>query len=225
MLKARNLSEPECEKALESLCKTYWYPLYFFARRKGFSEHDAQDLIQSFFAKLIEKQFLDAVDRSHGKFRTFLLTALNHFICNQIDRNSAQKRGGGAIPISIDLELAEGRFQSEPVSSGAGPEEEYERAWAETLVDHVMERLRAEAVGAGQLKRFEALVGCILGQLDLGYAELGSQLSMTEAGIKTAVRRLRQRFGSILREELAATVSSPEETDEELRRLLAVLRK
>jgi RNA polymerase sigma-70 factor (ECF subfamily) len=225
VLNAQDVHAPENARALEGLCRTYWYPLYFFARRKGFSEHDAQDLVQGFFGKLLEKDYLSTVDRSHGKFRTFLLTALNSYLCNELDRKNALKRGGGTTVVSIDAELAEGRYSQEPAASGGGPEEGFEKAWAETVVEKVMNRLRSEAGDSGQTDRFEALTCCLLGQSDASYAELGKQLNLSEGGVKSAVRRLRQRFGELLRLELSVTVTSPEEVEQEIRHFMAVLRR
>jgi RNA polymerase sigma-70 factor (ECF subfamily) len=225
ILNAKNPLASENTGALESLCAAYWYPLYFFVRRRGHSEQDAKDLVQGFFSKLLEKQYLSAVDRSQGKFRTFLLTALSGYLCNEHDRKTAQKRGGGRPAISIDAEEGEERYRMELVSQVLSPDEQFEKVWAETVVDCVMRRLQSEAAAAGQAERFAALTECLMEKSETGYEELGKRTDLSEGGVKTAVRRLRHRFGAILREELSRTVASPEAVDEDLRHLLNVLRK
>jgi len=210
-------------KALDELCRTYWYPLYAFARRKGFSSTDAQDLTQGFFARFIEKKYLDDVDQSKGKFRSFLLTSMTHFLLNEIDKNKAQKRGGGHKLISIDAELAEKRYSLEP-SHDLSADKLFERNWALTLLDNVLNNLRGEYVEGGKELLFEQLKEVLTsGKTSRTYAEIATQLEMTEPAIKVAVHRLRTRYRKLIRAEIANTVSSPDDVDDELKHLFAVL--
>jgi RNA polymerase sigma-70 factor (ECF subfamily) len=206
--------------ALEKLCQAYWYPLYAYVRRQGMGVHDAQDLTQEFFARLLEKGWLAGVDREQGRFRSWLLAAMKHFLANEWNRARTQKRGGGAMLFSFDELDAENRLRHEPATDS--PEQIYDRRWAMTLLDQVMARLRTEMAGAGKLAHFEALKFCLTGEKS-GYAEVGARLGMTEGAVKVAVHRLRERYRALLRAEIAATVTTEEETDDELRALLAAL--
>ena len=206
--------------ALEKLCATYWYPLYAFVRRRGHSAHDAQDLTQGFFARLLEKNDLASVDRARGRFRSFLLAALDHFLINEWHRARTQKRGGATVLFSFDALDAESRLRHEPATDS--PEQIYDRRWAMTLLDQVMARLRTEMAGAGKLAHFEALKFCLTGERT-AYAEVGARLAMSEGAVKVAVHRLRERYRALLRAEIAETVATPEEIEDELRALLAAL--
>jgi RNA polymerase sigma-70 factor (ECF subfamily) len=209
--------------SLEALCRTYWHPLYSFIRRKGFSPADAQDLTQDFFTRLIEKDWQADLDRKKGKFRSFLLASLCHFLSNEIDKSKAQKRGGGRIFISIDGESAETRYRLEP-SHAISAEKLFERNWAMTLLDEAMNRLRSEYVAAGREILFDTLKDTLTrGKGSQPYTELAVQLSMSESAIKVAVHRLRQRYRKVLRDEIAETVSTPDDVDDELRYLFSVL--
>jgi RNA polymerase sigma factor (sigma-70 family) len=208
-------------QALGSLCQVYWYPLYAFVRRQGRTPHDAQDLTQEFFARLIEKEWLGDVHRERGRFRAFLLAAMKHFLANEWDKDRAQKRGGGAQIISIDDDTAEARYLHEPIDT-ATAEKLYDRRWALTLLDQVLARLRGEMEGSGKLKQFEALKGCLAGEKH-PYAELGASLGMTEGAVKVAVHRLRERYRNLIRAEIAQTVEDPKELEDELRHLFAAL--
>jgi RNA polymerase sigma-70 factor (ECF subfamily) len=209
--------------ALARLCQTYWHPLYAYVRRLGHSPPDAQDLTQEFFARLLAKNYLAAADESRGRFRSFLLAALKHFLANEWDKASAQKRGGGQIPISIDPGSAETACSFEPADTTT-PEKIYERRWALTLLDQVLRRLREEYVRAGREKLFEQLKPTLTeASRTVRYAEIAARLGMSEGAVKVAVHRLRLRYREVLRAEIADTVASPAEVEDELRNLFAAL--
>ena len=213
----------EADDALERLCRTYWWPLYAFVRRRGHAPHDAEDLTQEFFARLVAKDFLHAVDRSKGKFRSFLLAALEHFLANEWRRAHTQKRGGQFTFISIDPASAEERYLQVPAPT-LTPERLFEQQWARTLLELTVARLREEFVNVGKVRLFDALKIFLTGDKPAGrYAELASSLHTTEAALKMVVSRMRQRYGELLRAEIARTVSGPDEVEEELRAVLAAL--
>ena len=223
VLSARQRDSPQSAAALETLCRTYWYPLYAYVRRQGHSPPDAQDLTQEFFARLLQKDYLKAAAREKGRFRTFLLVALKRFLANEWDRVRAQKRGGGVLPLSLDTELAEERYRIEPVE-GATADRIYERRWALTLLDRTMTRLREEFTGAGKAEEFKRLKACLTAERgDISYAEIAGALGQSEGTVRVAVHRLRKRFREVFREEIAQTVSSVEDIDEEVRYLMGVL--
>ena len=207
-------------KALAMLCQTYWYPIYAFVRRQGGNPDDAQDLTQGFFANLLSKDGLRQVDRDKGKFRTFLLSTLKNFLTDQHRRASAEKRGGQAVTFSIDDEEAEDRYSREP-SSEESPDKLFDRSWVVTLLDRVMKILQDEQEGAGKGHVFEKLKPHV--SKDSGgetYGKVASQLGISEEAVKKAVQRLRQRYGFLLRSEIACTVASADLIDEELSGLL-----
>jgi RNA polymerase sigma factor (sigma-70 family) len=213
-------TDTQAHAALEKLCQTYWYTLYAYVRRQGHSPEDAQDLTQEFFTKLIAKNYVRDVDRSKGKFRSFLLASLKHFLANEWDKSRAQKRGGGQTIVSLD---AETRYRLEPADV-VSADKIFERRWALTLLDEVLKRLRDEYAADGKVKLFEQLKETLTGERGtIPYAKLGDRLGMTEGAVKVAVHRLRQRYRETLRAEIAETVSGPEEVDEELRHLYAAL--
>jgi RNA polymerase sigma factor (sigma-70 family) len=217
-------NSPAADAALEQLCRAYWYPLYAHVRRRGHDPDEAQDLTQAFFERLLEKSFLRAVDRNKGRFRTFLLTALDHFLAKEWRRSQTLKRGGGSTFISLDDETAEDRYRLEPVDE-ATPERVFERRWALTLLDRAMEHLGAESAAAGKAPIFEALKSVLGGDpVEVSQTELAVRLGMTANALNVALARLRRRFGELVREEIAQTVSQPGEVDEELRCLAAALR-
>lgn len=221
VLSAKDQKSAQSAAALEKLCSAYWFPLYAFVRRQGRSPHDAQDLTQEFFARLLEKEFLKSAAQEKGKFRTFLLVALKRFLANEWDRQQAQKRGGGAQTISIDQELAESRFASEPAHHDQ-PDVLFDRQWAVTLLEHTMTRLQSEYLSSGRAKLFELLRGCLgRDESALPYAAIAAQLNLTEAAVKMAVQRLRARYREILRAEIADTVATTAEIDEEIRHLFS----
>ena len=212
----------QARTALEQLCTTYWYPLYAFVRREGHAAHDAQDLTQEFFARLLEKDWLGSVDREKGKFRSFLLAAMRHFLANEWDRARAQKRGGGITLISIDDAEAERRYQDEPAEQVTA-EQLFDRRWALTLLDRVLTRLAEEMAVAGRAAQFEALKGCLTGERAAPYAAIALRLGTTEGAVKVAIHRLRDRYRTLLRDEIANTVGGSADVDEELRQLFSAL--
>ena len=223
VLSAGRDSSTQASDALAKLCRTYWWPLYAFVRRQGHSSHDAQDLTQEFFARLLEKDYLSAVDRSKGKFRSFLLAALEHFLANEWRNAHAQKRGGKFTFVSTDAETAEGQYLQVPASN-LSPEQLFEQQWAMTLLEQTLASLREEFVASGKGALFGDLKIFLTGEKRAAsYAELGPKLGMTEAALKMAVSRMRHRYGELLRAEIANTVASPSEIDEELRALFAAL--
>ncbi|HYG35252.1 MAG TPA: sigma-70 family RNA polymerase sigma factor [Clostridia bacterium] len=210
-------------KALDQLCHTYWHPIYSYIRRQGHSPHDAQDLTQEFFARLLEKEQFSAVDPAKGRFRSFLLASLKHFLANEWDKAKAQKRGGGQPLISIDEQSAEDSYAVEPVEN-LTPDKIFDRRWALTLLQRVLDRLRSEYERDDKGELIEALKGTLTGdRQSVGYAEIAARLKSSEGAIKVAVYRLRQRYRDLLREEIAHTVASPQEIEDEIRALFAVL--
>ncbi len=223
VLTAQRNDSTRAQAALSHLCQTYWYPLYAFVRRQGHGAHDAQDLTQEFFARLLEKNYLAVVARERGKFRSFLLASLKHFLANEWNRAQAAKRGGGQIIASLNETDAEGRYQLEPADTVTA-EKIFERRWATTLLDQVVRRLRDEYVRAEKAELYDQLKHCLtVESRSAPYAELAARLNMSEGAIKVAVHRLRARYREVLRDEIAQTVSSPEEVEEELRHLFAAL--
>ena len=209
------------QAALAKLCAAYWYPLYAFVRRQGLGEHDAQDLTQEFFARLLQKGWLGDVERERGRFRSFLLAAMKHFLANEWDRSRAKKRGGGVATLALDAMSAETRYRHEPADTQTA-EKLFDRRWALTLLDQVLARLRAEMLAAGKLADFDALKFCLSGE-KTAYAEVARTLGMSEGAVKVAVHRLRERYRALLRAEIAETVATSDEIDGELRHLLAAL--
>ncbi len=227
VLAAGGRRSTEARRALESLFETYWYPLYAYVRRRGHDFHEAQELTQEFVARLLEKRSIEVADRERGRFRSFLIASLKHFLANEWDRARAKKRGGGvrvlSLDIPIDMDTAERRYSLEPVH-GMTPEKVFEKRWALTLVERVTERLRAEAKKARKRKLFDALKPPLMGEGGgTSYADVASSLRMKEGAVKTAVHRLRKRFRERLREEIADTVDDPADIDDEIRYLIAVI--
>ena len=223
IVNARAADSSVARQALEKLCQTYWYPLYAFVRRQGHGPHDAQDLTQEFFARLLEKNYLDDVRRERGKFRSFLLASMKHFLANEWDRARTQKRGGAQVHVPIDTQSAETRYGLEPAHDQT-PEKLFERRWALTLLDNVLSRLREEFVASGKADQFDQLkVALTADKRAVPYAELGARLGMSQGAVKVAVHRLRARYREVLRAEIANTVSSPTDVEEEIRQLFAAL--
>lgn len=209
--------------ALEKLCRSYWPPIYAFIRRQGYNPHDAQDLTQGFFARILEKNCISSADRSKGRFRSFLLGTLKHFLANEWDRANAQKRGGGQVLIPIDVASAETSCGFEPADQSTA-DKVFERRWALTLLDQVLRRLRHEYVESGKQTLFEQLKHTLTeASQSVPYAQIAVRLNTTEGAIKVAVHRLRQRYRELLRAEIASTVAGPEEVDDEIRNLFAAL--
>jgi RNA polymerase sigma-70 factor (ECF subfamily) len=223
VLAAQRSGSPEAERALERLCVTYWYPLYAYIRRKGYDPHKAQDLNQEFFFRLIRENYLGAVDRRRGKFRSFLLAALNHFLSNQRDHERAAKRGGGQAILSLDETDAEDRYMLEPASE-LSPEKIFERNWFLTLLEQALQRLRQEQAAIGKEHLFEHLRPFIIEDAASGdYNQVASKVQMTANAVAVTVHRLRERYKKLLHEEIVRTVGDPAEIDDELRRFFAVL--
>ena len=214
----------EADQALAALCASYWYPLYVYLRRRGHDADDAEDLTQAFFVRLIEKRALRHADPARGRFRSFLLAALKHFTVNEWERERAQKRGGGSPPLSLDFERAEHWFQREP-STNETPERLFDRAWALTLLDHAMTRLRADLERSGRSDQIERLTGYLMDDQPHRYADTARELGMSEGAVRVAVHRLRRHFRDLVRQEIAQTVSSSGELDDELRHLLRAVAK
>jgi len=224
VLAAGGSSAPGAREALEKLCRAYWYPLYAYVRRRGYGPEDAQDLTQDFFAQLLRKNYPGRADRAKGKFRTFLLHALSQFLVDQRERTSALKRGGGASFISLDEETPEDRYRLE-VPDELTPEKLFERRWAQTILDRALARLRAESVVGGNEAAYEVLQVFEPGEQNtLSYAEAATRLGVSESAVKSMIHRMRQRHRELVREEIAQTVATISEIDDELRYLVSVLR-
>jgi RNA polymerase sigma-70 factor (ECF subfamily) len=224
VMAAGQRDSPESEAALATLCEQYWYPLYAYARRRLPDAEQAQDLTQDFFARLLEKDYLRQADRQRGKFRTFLLTAFQHFLAKEHDRANAQKRGGGRRVLSLDFDSGERRYRREP-SHDTTPEAVYERGWALMLLEQGLARLREEFASLGRQRLFDCLKGALTAeQAHQPYAELAGQLGMSTEALKVAIHRLRRRYGELVRAEIAQTVTTAEDIEDELRDLFAAVR-
>ena len=223
VLKAGQTSAPGAPEALDKLCRAYWYPLYAFIRRQAHDPHDAQDLTQEFFAWLLESKHLRVADPERGKFRSFLLVRLKHFLSDERKKANAQKRGGGQPLLSLDARLAEDRYRLEPTTE-LTPEVIFDRRWALTVMEQTVARLRAEYVAADRTELFEELKHFQLDEeAGRSYAEVATRLSLSESAVKSAIFRLRQRHRDLLREEIAHTVATPAEIDDEIRYLVSVM--
>lgn len=214
-------STPQADVALEELCRTYWYPLYAYIRRRGHSNEDAEDLAQAFFARLFEKNYLAGLSSEKGKFRAFLLAALKHFLANEWDRANRQKRGGGVTTLSLNWQSGDTRYQIDPADT-LSPDKLYDRAWAVTLLERVITRLREESLADTKAKLFEQLKPFLMvGKSAIPYAEAARALELTEGNVRVAVHRLRRRYRELLREEISQTLSNPAQVDEEMRALFS----
>jgi RNA polymerase sigma-70 factor (ECF subfamily) len=223
VLNARDPSSPLATDALEKLCRTYWYPLYVYVRRQGEDDESAKDLTQGFFARLLEKNYLAQVQRERGKFRSFLLAALKHFLADEWDKARAQKRGGGQPLISLDDTTCEDRYRLEPAEA-MDAEKLFERRWALTLLEQARGRVREEYVKAGKAELYDGLKSFESGDQNApSYAQVAGELGLTESAVKSAVFRMRQRYRELVREEVANTVDSPAEVDAEIRYLISVI--
>jgi RNA polymerase sigma-70 factor (ECF subfamily) len=223
ILAARDAPSGEARAALDSLCQAYWYPVYAFVRRQGESPEDARDLTQAYFAQLIEKGYLQDYDPARGRFRVFLMASIRNFLSKERERVRAWKRGGRAEIVSLDETDVEGRYRHEPAAD-LTPEQIFERRWALTLLERVIERLRMELAGAGREREFDRLKAFLTGgEPQAPYREVAAELGISEGAVKTSVRRLRQRYGALLREEIATTVASPTDVDDEVRHLLGTV--
>lgn len=223
VLAAGASAAPGSREALERLCKTYWYPLYTYLRRRGCDVHQAEDCTQGFFAALLQRHALERASPEQGKFRSFLLSSLSHFLADQRDHAQAQKRGGGKEIVSLDVEDAETRYRLEPAHD-LTPEKLFERSWSLTVLNNAMARLKAEFAETGRQKLFESLKPHLpAGRGPASYKNVAARLDMTEGAVKVAVHRLRDRYRQLVRDQIAQTVSTPEQVDDEIRELFASL--
>jgi len=211
----------ETQSALVSLCENYWYPLYAYLRRRGYPADQAQDLTQEFFIRMLEGRYLDRADPEKGRFRSFLLTCMKFFVADEEDRNRALKRGGGAV-LPLELSSGEELYQREPAHDET-PERIFERRWALSVLDRVVERLRCEFVQHGCPEHFDRLKVFLLGQSDAPYSALAREMNTSEGALKVAIHRLRKRYRELFRQEIADTVADPGEVESELRFLAAAL--
>ena len=223
VLAATSKPSEQSRTALSTLCQAYWRPVYAFIRRNGFDGEQARDLTQGFFTLLLEKDYLLDADRARGKFRSFLLTAVKHFLSNERDRANALKRGGGWTPISIDLPEAEA-WHRPAATDKSTPESLFERRWAVSLLESVLSKLRAEFSASGKEEEFEKLSPFLNKDADTGgYDAAAAEMGVSAGALRMSVHRMRKRYRHLMRAEIAETVSSPEEIDEEIRFLLSVL--
>jgi RNA polymerase sigma-70 factor (ECF subfamily) len=216
-------SRTRAREALEELCRAYWYPLYAFVRYRGYSSDDAQDLTQSFFVRIIETGGFASADPERGRFRSYLLGAMKHFLANEWHRARAQKRGGGVTFLHWDALDPEARYALEPAQS-IDPDAGFDREWAQESIARAMERLRAESETRGKGELFEALKGSLTGD-EPARKQTAARLEMTEGAVKVAVHRLRRRYRELLRAEIAETLTDPSDVDDEMRHLVAALRR
>lgn len=213
----------QSREALAKLCQIYWFPIYTYIRKRQHSREEACDLTQEFFARLLEKDGLSSADPDRGRFRSYLLGAVKHFLANEWDYNHRQKRGGACQTISLDSELAESRYARDPAHN-VSPDRIFERSWALTLLESVLSRLRQEHAEQGKEGIFEKLKGYLIGEHPgLSYQQVGAELQMSEGAVKVAVYRMRQRYEGLIYDEIAHTVSSPDDVQDEIRRLLDAL--
>jgi RNA polymerase sigma factor (sigma-70 family) len=223
VLTAGRSDTTRARKALARLCQTYWYPLYAYVRRRGHSAHDAQDLTQEFFARLLEGNWIAKADRDKGRFRSFLLMVMGRFLANEWNKAETLKRGGHVQLLSLTLDTAETRYAKEPADTST-PEQAFEKQWALALLEEVLQHLRNEYVNDDKEIVFDKLKPCLIGSRETQpYAVLAGELGMTEGAVKTAVCRLRERYRERLQAEIANTVASPSEVDSELRHLFRIL--
>jgi RNA polymerase sigma factor (sigma-70 family) len=223
VLSAGHKSSPQSDRALAELCQMYWYPLYSYVRRQGHTKEDAEDLVQAFFARFLEKNYLEGLAADRGKFRAFLLASLKHFLANEWDKTQRQKRGGGVPHLSLDCQSAEERYHLEPADP-MRPDLAYDREWALALLEQVIVRLRGECVADGKERLFEEAKGFLMvGESVTDYDEVAQHLGVDNGALRVAVHRLRRRYRELLREEISQTLSDPAQVVEELRSLQVTL--
>jgi len=211
--------------ALATLCENYWYPIYAFVRRRGFDIHEAQDITQDFFSRLLEKDVLQAADPERGRFRSFLLASVSNFLANYRDQLRAQKRGGGQTPLSLDMALAEQRYACEPAHQET-PEKLFHRRWGVTVLERALQRLRDDYQQNERLPLFDRLKPSLLGEKSVDanrYQDIAAELGMSESAIKVAAHRMRKRFREFLQDEIGQTLASQDDIDDEIRSLFAAL--
>lgn len=223
VLSALDSDTTDSRVAMEHLCRLYWYPVFHFIRRSGYAQHDAQDLTQSFFARFVEKNWLERADPSRGRFRSFLLMILKRFLAGEWKKNHAIKREGNLHWLSLNMETAETRYAQEPADTTT-PEQSFEKQWALTLLETVMQSLQGQYAQDDKTELFEHIKPCLMGSRESQpYATLATQLGMSESAVKVSVHRLRKQYRECLRGEIAQTVSTPSEVDEEMKHLIRVL--
>lgn len=221
VLAAGRCRTPQADVALEELCRSYWYPLYAYVRRQGHAKEDAEDLVQGFFARFLAKNYLDGLDAERGRFRAFLLAALKHYLANEHDRALRQKRGGGAVPLSLDWAGADTRYRIEPPDLFS-PDKLFDREWALALLERVIVRLRDECAADGKARLFACLKPFLsVDQAAIPYDQPAAELGLNEGAVRVAVHRLRRRYRELLRNEIAQTLADPAQVREELQALFA----
>ena len=223
VLKAGDNTSPDAAEALERLCRTYWFPLYAYVRRKGRSPEDAQDLTQEFFAQFLEKNSFSHARRERGRFRSFLLTSLQNFLSHEWESACAQKRGGGQRPVVWDEASAERRYELEAVSH-LSPDKIFEQRWALALFQHALSQLRSEFEGAGKARHFHEFKRFLTERADDGeYGAIASRLGMSAGAVSTSICRMRERYAALVKEGIAHTVSNAADIEDELRYLIGLL--
>jgi DNA-directed RNA polymerase specialized sigma24 family protein len=223
VLSAGRKSSPQSDRALGELCQTYWFPLYAYVRGRGHTKEDAEDLVQAFFARFLERNYLEGLGAERGKFRAFLLASLKHFLANEWDKAMRQKRGGGAQHLSLDWHEADKRFHLEPADV-ATPDRIFDREWALALLERVIGLLKDECARDGKAQLFEQAKGYLMVSAEaIPYPEAAATLAMDEGAVRVAVHRLRKRYRELLRTEVAQTLTDPAQVSEELRSLQAAL--
>jgi RNA polymerase sigma-70 factor (ECF subfamily) len=221
VIAAGDRSTPQSEKALAELCGIYWYPLYAYVRRRGHSREDAEDLTQSFFARLLERNYLDGLSAEKGRFRAFLLASLKNFLANEWDKSRRQKRGGPLPALSLDWQSADSRYQIEPADH-LTPDRIYDREWALALLERVLTRLRDESAAVGKTRLFDHIKPFLTADKNsVPYPQVAASLSMAEGAVRVAVHRLRRRYRELLRDEISQTLSDPAQLADEMQALLS----
>lgn len=222
VLAAGRRGTPVADNALEELCRNYWFPLYAYVRRRGHAKEDAEDLTQAFFARFLEKNYIEGLNAERGRFRAFLLAALKHFLANEWDKSRRQKRGGGIANLSLDWQTADTQFDIADTSAPA-PDKAFDREWATALLGKVIGRLRSEMAAAGQsMTQFDTLKAFLTaGKGAVPYIDAAKTLGMDEGAVRVAVHRLRKRYRALLRDEIAQTLADPSLVDEEMRSLFS----
>lgn len=219
VLAAGKRHTPQSDRALEELCRSYWFPLYAYVRRRGHAKEDAEDLVQAFFARFLAKNYLEGLSAERGRFRAFLLASLKHFLANDWDKSQRQKRGGGAEHLSLDWQTADTKFQV-AATAEPSPDKAFDREWALALLAKVIERLQAECAAEGKANVFEQLKAFLAaGKGESAQSEVAKTLGMEEGAVRVAVHRLRKRYRQLLRDEIAHTLSDAVMVDEEMRAL------
>jgi len=224
VLAAGRAETPEADVALEKLCRTYWFPLYAYVRRRGHAKEDGEDLTQAFFESFLAKNYLNGLCVERGRFRAFLLAALKHFLANEWNKSQRQKRGGAVTHLSLDWQSADSQFQV-AATMEQSPDQAYDREWAAALLGSVIQRLEEECAAAGRGAQFAELKGFLTMEKDaVPHAAAAATLGIDEGTVRVALHRLRRRYRELLRDEIAQTISSPCDVDEEMRALLGAFK-